>query len=68
MLFRSTGKIVLAHMKETLDYYQRLDVAEIEGDIVKAVAAGKADTLLWKYKNLVAAKKALADAEAKLVK
>ena len=63
-----TGKIVLAHMKETLDYYQRLDVAEIEGDIAKAVTAGNADTLLWKYKNLVAAKKALADAEAKLVK
>lgn len=26
-----TGKIVLAHLKETLDYYVRLRVAEIEG-------------------------------------
>ena len=26
-----TGKIVLAHLKETMDYYQRLDVAELEG-------------------------------------
>ena len=26
-----TGKIVLAHLKESLDYYTRLDVAEIEG-------------------------------------
>lgn len=25
-----TGKIVIAHMKETLDYYKRLDVAELE--------------------------------------
>jgi len=25
-----TGKIVMAHFKETLDYYKRLDVAEIE--------------------------------------
>ena len=29
-----TGMIVLAHMKETLDYYERLDVAEIEGDLL----------------------------------
>ena len=32
-----TGKIVLAHFKETLDYYQRLEVAEIEGDLLKAL-------------------------------
>ncbi len=63
-----TGKIVLAHMKESLDYYQRLDVAEIEGDITKAAAAGNAEKLMAKYKKLVVAKKALADAEAKLVK
>ena len=29
-----TGKIVLAHLKETLDYYVRLQVAEIEGDML----------------------------------
>jgi len=34
-----TGKIVLAHLKETIDYYQRLDVAEIEGDLLKAILA-----------------------------
>ena len=33
-----TGKIVLAHLKETLDYYRRLEVAEIEGDMLKALA------------------------------
>ena len=26
-----TGKIVLAHLKETLDYYDRLEVAELRG-------------------------------------
>ena len=32
-----TGKIVIAHLKETMDYYERLDVAEIEGDLLKAI-------------------------------
>lgn len=32
-----TGKIVMAHFMEMLDYYKRLDVAEIEGDLLKAV-------------------------------
>ncbi len=32
-----TGKIVLAHLKETLDYYSRLEVAELEGDMLKAL-------------------------------
>lgn len=31
-----TGKIVLAHLKEMLDYYLRLKVAELEGDILNA--------------------------------
>ena len=34
-----TGKIVMAHFMEMLDYYKRLDVAEIEGDLLKAVVA-----------------------------
>ena len=32
-----TGRIVLAHLKETLDYYIRLRVAEAEGDMLKAI-------------------------------
>ena len=32
-----TGKIVLAHLKESMDYYKRIDVAEIEGDLLAAV-------------------------------
>jgi len=58
-----TGKIVLAHLKEMLDYYTRLEVAEIEGDMLKASRAGDEKKLAAKYKKLVAAKAELAQAE-----
>lgn len=58
-----TGMIVMAHFQETLDYYQRLDVAEIEGDMLKAAADGDAGRLLDKYKKLVEAKQALSHTE-----
>jgi len=32
-----TGLIVLAHFKESLDYYRLLEVAELEGDLMKTV-------------------------------
>ena len=32
-----TGKIVIAHLKETMDYYERINVAEMEGDLLKAI-------------------------------
>lgn len=35
-----TGRIVLAHLKETADYYKRILVAEMEGDLLKAVRFG----------------------------
>ena len=60
-----TGKIVLAHFKESLDYYQRLDVAEIEGDILKAVARNDSTKVLVLYKKLVDAKLRLSESEAK---
>ncbi|MBN1151748.1 MAG: hypothetical protein JXA58_00930 [Dehalococcoidia bacterium] len=63
-----TGKIVMAHFMESLDYYQRLDVAEIEGDMAKAAAAGNAEKLLSKYRKLVKARLELAEVENKLVK
>jgi hypothetical protein len=50
-----TGMIVLAHMKETLDYYERLDVAEIEGDLLKAVLSKNIDKIQAKYKKLIKA-------------
>ena len=58
-----TGKIVLAHFKESLDYYKRLDVAEIEGDLLKALIAkniAKVETL---YKKLVQARFILSQTE-----
>jgi hypothetical protein len=54
-----TGMIVLAHMKETLDYYERLDVAEIEGDLLKAVLSKNLDKIQIKYKKLIKAQSAL---------
>jgi hypothetical protein len=51
-----TGKIVLAHLKEMLDYYLRLEVAELEGDLFKASKKGDAEKLARIYKKLVAAK------------
>jgi hypothetical protein len=60
-----TGKIVLAHLKEMLDYYTRLDVAELEGDMLKALKAGDADKLMNKYAKLVEARARLAEAETR---
>ncbi len=59
-----TGKIVLAHLKETMDYYQRLDVAELEGDLHKAVKANNLTKAADKYRKLLQAKLALAQTEA----
>jgi len=59
-----TGMIVLAHLKESLEYYLRLDVAEIEGDVLKAIVAKAPEKLQAKYKKLTAARRALAEAEA----
>lgn len=60
-----TGKIVLAHLKETMDYYQRLDVAELEGDLLKAMTAKDLTKAADKYRKLLKAKLALAAAEAR---
>jgi hypothetical protein len=59
-----TGKIVLAHFMETLDYYERLEVAELEGDLLKAVISGNAQKIASYYKRLVAAKLELNQAES----
>ena len=50
-----TGKIVLAHLKETLDYYIPLRVAEIEGDMLKAFKDKNSEKLMQKYRLWVAA-------------
>lgn len=58
-----TGKIVLAHLKETLDYYPRLRVAEIEGDMLKAFIAKNSEKLMQKYRLWLAARADLATRE-----
>jgi len=48
-----------------LDYYTRLEVAELEGDMLKASRAGDEKKLAAYYKKLVAARAELAQAEQK---
>ena len=58
-----TGKIVLAHLKESLDYYIRLEIAELEGDILKALRSGDQEKLSSKYQKLLKAKHLLSNEE-----
>ena len=58
-----TGLIVIAHFKESLDYYKLLEVAELEGDLMKAVAKGRAPKIKEYYRRLANAKIALHKAE-----
>lgn len=60
-----TGKIVLAHLKESLDYYDRLEVAEIEGDLLKAFSSGNTEKAMKYYKKLIKAKLQLSKTEAR---
>jgi hypothetical protein len=62
-----TGQIVLAHFKESLDYYQRLEVAEIEGDLLKAVVAKNASKTEALYKKLIKARLMLNQAESEML-
>ena len=48
-----TGKIVIAHLKETMDYYQRIDVAELEGDLLKAILSRNIEKIEAKDKKLI---------------
>lgn len=58
---------MLAHFKELLDYYQRLDVAEIEGDLLKAVISKNTEKFIQLYKKLVKAKLELSKAESTMI-
>jgi hypothetical protein len=60
-----TGKIVVAHLKETMDYYKRLDVAEIEGDLFKAVKSKNMTKAAHYYRKLARAKQALVESESR---
>ena len=60
-----TGKIVLAHLKESLDYYKRLEVAELEGDLLKDLIASNLDKIIEVHKKLADAKLILNQHESK---
>ena len=55
----------MAHLKETMDYYKRIDVAEIEGDLLKAIQSRDMEKVESKYKKLITAQKALQQAVEK---
>jgi hypothetical protein len=63
-----TGKIVLAHLKESMDYYKRLEVAELEGDLLKAAVAKNPARVEAYFRRLVKARLDLAHTEAKQLK
>jgi hypothetical protein len=58
-----TGLIVLAHFKESLDYYRLLEVAELEGDLLRAVVRGQAKKIKAYYARLAKARITLRKAE-----
>jgi hypothetical protein len=58
-----TGKIVLAHFKESMEYYKRLAVVELEGDLLKATLAKNSARIESLYKRLAQARLALNQAE-----
>jgi hypothetical protein len=58
-----TGLIVLAHFKESLDYYKLLEVAELEGDLLKAISKGKTKKIKDYYARLAQARITLRKSE-----
>jgi len=63
-----TGKIVIAHLKETMDYYERIDVAEMEGDLLKAILSRNMEKIESKYQKLIEAQNLLNQAVANQLK
>jgi len=63
-----TGQIVLAHLKESLLYYKRIAVAELEGDLLNATKARDADKIRSLYERIVLARLALDQAEVDFLK
>jgi hypothetical protein len=63
-----TGKIVLAHLKEMMDYYERLEVAELEGDLLKAIIAKDQARIKKYFRRLSEAKLELSKVESEQLK
>jgi hypothetical protein len=58
-----TGKIVLAHLKESSYYYRLLEVAELEGDLMEAIMDDQCPEIKSLYMRLANAKMMLNQAE-----
>lgn len=58
-----TGRIVVAHLKESMDYYRRLAVAEAEGDLLSAILAGDGKRAARKLRALSEARAEVAHVE-----
>ena len=58
-----TGKIVLAHLKESSYYYKLLEVAELEGDLMEAIMDNQVPELKNLYLRLANARMVLRQAE-----
>ena len=58
-----TGRIVLAHFKELSDYYKRLEVAELEGDLLKAIIRKNPDKVKAVNIKLAEARRILSESE-----
>ena len=54
-----TGKIVIALPKEPMDYCERINVAEMEGDLLKAILSRNNENIEAKYKKLIGAQNLL---------
>jgi len=63
-----TGKIVLAHLKEMMDYYERLEVAELEGDLFKAVKTGDLAKVKKYFGKLARARNEVGKIESSAIK
>jgi hypothetical protein len=63
-----TGLIVMAHFKESLDYYRLLEVAELEGDLIKALVKGDLKKIRQYYVRLDQARIVLYQAQLKQLK
>lgn len=55
----ATGRIVLAHLKESLDYYLRLACMELEMELTSALADRDSERAIVKRRDLAAAREAL---------
>jgi len=58
-----TGKIVLAHLKESSYYYKLLEVAELEGDLMEAIMDDQYPEIKSLYMRLANARMILNQAE-----